>query len=108
MKVQYVDKYIQFVLWEEMLTTSIDVSDLAINVKKISFVSFHRVLETDFDAKYIFFSVQGGIYLQTLLDWYPAGYSPMIMGLLEILVISYVYGKSWLKKFPHWKGFKFH
>lgn len=36
---------------------------------------------------------QGGIYLQTLLDWYPAGYSPMIMGLSEILVISYVYGK---------------
>lgn len=41
---------------------------------------------------------QGGIYLQTLLDWYPAGYSPMIMGLLEVLVISYVYGYSNFRK----------
>ncbi|XP_072040560.1 sodium- and chloride-dependent glycine transporter 1-like [Amphiura filiformis] len=37
-------------------------------------------------------TTQGGIYVMTLFDWYSAGFSPMMLGFLEVLVISYVYG----------------
>ena len=32
----------------------------------------------------------------TLFDWYSAGYSPMMLGFCEVLVVSYVYGKLFL------------
>ena len=37
---------------------------------------------------------QGGIYLLTLVDWYAATFSVTIFALLEILVMTYVYGKK--------------
>ncbi|PIK37994.1 putative sodium- and chloride-dependent glycine transporter 1-like [Apostichopus japonicus] len=82
----------QFVTLETVITAAVD--EIKRTYPAISKYRFWVILGTC-----IFLSIaglplcyQGGIYLQTLLDWYPAGYSPMIMGLSEILVISYVYG----------------
>ena len=35
----------------------------------------------------------GSIYVMTLFDWYSAGFSPMLLAFIEVLVISYAYGK---------------
>ncbi|XP_072039486.1 sodium-dependent proline transporter-like [Amphiura filiformis] len=36
--------------------------------------------------------MEGGIYIMTLFDWYSAAFTPMIIGITEVLVISYIYG----------------
>ncbi|PIK51287.1 putative sodium- and chloride-dependent glycine transporter 2-like [Apostichopus japonicus] len=91
----------QFVTLETVITAAVD--EIKRTFPAISKYRFWVILGTC-----IFLSIaglplcyQGGIYLQTLLDWYPAGYSPMIMGLSEILVISYVYGYSNFRKDIH-------
>ncbi|XP_038063267.1 sodium- and chloride-dependent glycine transporter 1-like isoform X2 [Patiria miniata] len=35
---------------------------------------------------------EGGIYVMELLDWYVAGFSPMVTAMSEVLIVSYVYG----------------
>ncbi|XP_072036793.1 sodium- and chloride-dependent glycine transporter 2-like [Amphiura filiformis] len=42
----------------------------------------------------LLFATQGGLYLMTLFDWYSAGFSPMLLSFMEIMVISYVYGAN--------------
>ena len=49
-------------------------------------------------------SKQGGIYVMTLLDWYVAGFSPMVTATSEVLVVSYVYGKQMKTKQPKEKN----
>ena len=39
-------------------------------------------------------SLQGGMYLLQLMDHYAASWSLLIIGLTEVLIITYVYGKT--------------
>lgn len=36
---------------------------------------------------------QGGVYVFTLLDWYAAGYSVMVISLCEVIVIGWIFGR---------------
>ncbi|XP_022109377.1 sodium- and chloride-dependent glycine transporter 1-like [Acanthaster planci] len=38
------------------------------------------------------FVTQGGTYVMTLFNWYSAGFTPLLLALVELIVISYVYG----------------
>lgn len=40
-----------------------------------------------------FYSLQAGIYVMTLFDNYCAGFSLMVVALLELVAIAWVYGK---------------
>ncbi|XP_022079492.1 sodium- and chloride-dependent glycine transporter 1-like [Acanthaster planci] len=48
------------------------------------------------------FTMNGGIYLMTLFDWYSAGYSPMLLALTELFVFNCIYG---LERFLQEVGF---
>ena len=36
---------------------------------------------------------QGGMYLLTLMDWYAATFSVTVFALLELLVMTYIFGE---------------
>ena len=38
------------------------------------------------------FSLQGGIYIFNLLNWYSASYSLLVLGMLELVMVSWLYG----------------
>lgn len=40
------------------------------------------------------FLFQGGQYILTLMDWYIGSTALMVVGLLEPIIISYIYGKK--------------
>ena len=52
------------------------------------------------------FSEQGGSYLLDLLDYYAAGWPYLFIGLVELIIISYVYGiNNYLADLKHIVGF---
>ena len=58
----------------------------------IIFFSFTKFqLTLGFANSIIYF--KGGIYLMTLFDWYSAGYTPMLMALIELFVFNCIYGE---------------
>ena len=38
-------------------------------------------------------TLQGGIYLLTLMDWYIGTFPPLFVALFEVLIVAYVYGQ---------------
>ncbi|XP_033646292.1 sodium- and chloride-dependent glycine transporter 1-like [Asterias rubens] len=52
------------------------------------------------------FVTQGGTYVMTLFNWYSAGFTPLLLALIELLVISYAYGvDNFLKDVESMLGF---
>ena len=47
------------------------------------------------------FPFQAGIYIVNLFEWYSAGFSLMIVSLLEVIAISWIYGKITIS-LHHW------
>ena len=45
---------------------------------------------------------QGGIYVLNLFNWYTASYSLMILGLVQLVMISWIYGKN-IHLFKHFQ-----
>lgn len=43
---------------------------------------------------FCFSSSQGGIYLLEVMDGYAAGWPFLVIGLMELFVVAYVYGKD--------------
>ncbi|XP_038057063.1 sodium- and chloride-dependent glycine transporter 1-like [Patiria miniata] len=84
----------QFVTVETIITAVMDeASDFLPNIRKkktwiiftVCFLMFLIGLP---------FTMNGGIYLMTLFDWYSAGYSPMLLALTELCVFNFIYGQE--------------
>ena len=56
------------------------------NYDVVSIQRFHSTLD-------IFF-FQGGMYAINLMDWYSVGLGLLVIGIMECVVINYVYGKD--------------
>ncbi|XP_071846711.1 sodium- and chloride-dependent glycine transporter 1-like isoform X2 [Apostichopus japonicus] len=96
----------QFVTLETVITAIVDeLSEIAPWVQK---KRFFIILGTCASMAVIGLPLcfEGGIYVEQLLDWYSAGFSPIILGLIEIVVICHVYGyRKFRQDLRHMLGF---
>lgn len=82
----------QFVTLETVITAIVD--ELSTTFPWVLKKRFFIILGTCVSMAVIGLPLcfEGGIYVEQLLDWYSAGFTPIILGLTELLVITHVYG----------------
>ncbi|XP_072039071.1 sodium- and chloride-dependent glycine transporter 2-like [Amphiura filiformis] len=81
----------QFVMLETLLSAIVD--ELAPHYPDVRSHRWKLILGTSI---LLFFlglplACEGGVYIMTFLDWYSAGFSPMLIVFIEVLVVSYIY-----------------
>ena len=47
--------------------------------------------------KYYYFSLQGGMYVFQIMDWYCAAFAVTIIAILESIIVAWIYGNGKLK-----------
>jgi hypothetical protein len=47
----------------------------------------------------MFDTLQGGMYLFQIMDWYAAAFSAMVIAFLECLVVAWIYSECCLTKY---------
>ena len=50
-------------------------------------------------VKDVFHVFQGGMYVLTLMDWYSTGLALLLIGIVECIVINFIYGNLSLSQY---------